>query len=60
MNRSNATAPVEQYRPIYAEPQYEKNGCLDTPPLKHAENDEVVHAAVERMFECDIYKRPNK
>jgi len=51
---------TEQYRPIYAEPQYEKNRCLDTPPLKHAENDKVVRAAVERMFERGIYKRPAK
>lgn len=50
----------EQYRPIYAESQYEKNRCLDTPPLKHAENDEVVRGAVERMFERGIYKRPSK
>ncbi|MDP6673936.1 MAG: hydrolase, partial [Gammaproteobacteria bacterium] len=51
---------TEQYRPIYAEPQYEKNRCIDQPPLKNAENDVVVKAAVERMFERGIYKRPAK
>ncbi|HJP39313.1 MAG TPA: nitrilase-related carbon-nitrogen hydrolase [Gammaproteobacteria bacterium] len=51
---------TEQYRPIYAEPQYEKNRCIEQPPLKHAENDKVVRAAVERMFERGVYKRPAK
>jgi predicted amidohydrolase len=51
---------TEQYRLIYDAPMYEKNRCLDEPPLKHAENDEVVRAAVERVFERGIYKRPAK
>ncbi len=51
---------TEQYRLIYDRPLYEKNRCIDRPPLKHAENDEVVRAAVERMFELGIYKRPAK
>lgn len=49
---------TEQYRIIYDEPIYEKNRCLTEPPLKHAENDEVVRSAVERMFERGIWKRP--
>ena len=49
---------TEQYRPIYAEPLYEKNRCLDRPPLQHADNDEVVRAAVDRLFDRGIYKRP--
>jgi predicted amidohydrolase len=51
---------TEQYRLIYDEPMYEKNRCLTEPPLKHAENDEVVRAAVERVFERGIYKRPSR
>lgn len=51
---------TEQYRLIYDAPLYEKNRAIDRPPLKHAENDEVVRAAVERMFERNIYKRPTK
>jgi len=51
---------TEQYRLIYDEPLYEKNRCLTEPPLKHAENDEVVRAAVERLFERGIYKRSAK
>jgi predicted amidohydrolase len=51
---------TEQYRLIYAEPMYEKNRCLTEPPLRHAENDEVVRAAVERVFERGIFKRPAK
>jgi len=49
---------TEQYRLIYDRALYEKNRCLDRPPLKHAENDEVISAAVERMFELGIWKRP--
>ena len=49
---------TEQYRLIYDQPLYEKNRCLIEPPLKHADNDEVVRAAVERVFERDIWKRP--
>jgi predicted amidohydrolase len=49
---------TEQYQPIYAQPLYEKNRCLDEPPLKHAANDEVVRAAIERVFERGIWKRP--
>jgi len=49
---------TEQYRLIYDRPLYEKNRCIDAPPLKHAENDKVVRAAAERMFERGIYKRP--
>jgi predicted amidohydrolase len=49
---------TEQYRLIYDQPMYEKNRCLDQPPLKHAENDKVVRAAVERVFEKGIWKRP--
>ncbi len=49
---------TEQYRLIYDRPIYEKNRCLTRPPLKHAENDRVVRAAVELMLERDIWKRP--
>jgi len=49
---------TEQYRLIYDEPMYEKNLCLDQPPLKHAPNDEIVRSAVERVFEKGIWKRP--
>ena len=51
---------TEQYRLIYERPLYEKNLAIERPPLKHAENDEIVRAAVERMFELGIYKRPAK
>jgi predicted amidohydrolase len=51
---------TEQYRLIYDQPLYEKNRCLTEPPLKHAENDEVVRAAVERLYDRGIYKRPAK
>lgn len=50
---------TEQYRPIYARPLYEKNRCLDNPPLRHAENDRIVDAAVQRMFDLNIWKRPS-
>ena len=51
---------TEQYRLIYDQPLYEKNRCLDVPPLKHAENDKVVRAAVQRMFDRGIYRRSSK
>ena len=51
---------TEQYRLIYEQPLYEKNRCIDQPPLKHAANDEVVRGAVERVFERGIWKRPAK
>jgi predicted amidohydrolase len=49
---------TEQYRLIYDQPLYERNRCLDEPPLKHAANDKVVRAAIERVFERGIWKRP--
>jgi len=49
---------TEQYRLIYDQPLYEKNRCLTEPPLKHVENDKVVRAAVDRVFERGIWKRP--
>lgn len=49
---------TEQYRLIYEQPLYEKNRCLKEPPLKHAANDEIVRAAIERMFERGTWKRP--
>ena len=49
---------TEQFRPIYDRPMYEKNRCLVDPPLKHADNDKIVHAARERMYERGIWKRP--
>ena len=51
---------TEQYRLIYDQPLYEKNRCLDEPPLKHAPNDEVVRAARDRVFERGIWKRPTR
>lgn len=49
---------TEQFRLIYDEPLYEKNRCLTQAPLRHAENDEVVKQATERMFDRGIWKRP--
>jgi predicted amidohydrolase len=49
---------TEQYRLIYEEPIYEKNRCMDRPPLKHDENDVVVRASVEKMQERNIWKKP--
>jgi predicted amidohydrolase len=51
---------TEQYRLIYDQPLYEKNRCMTTPPLKHAENDKVVRAAVDRVFKRGIWKRPTR
>ncbi len=51
---------TEQYRLIYDQAMYEKNRCLDQPPLKHAPNDSVVREAVERVFEKGIWKRPTR
>ncbi len=49
---------TEQYRLIYDQPIYEKNRCLECPPLRHAANDEVVRAATEQMFERGIWVKP--
>lgn len=49
---------TEQFRLIYDQPLYEKNRCIDQPPLKHAENDKIVEEAVDRVFERGIWKRP--
>jgi predicted amidohydrolase len=51
---------TEQYRLIYDQPLYEKNRCLTEPPLKHADNDKVVRAAAERVFQRGIWARPFK
>jgi len=49
---------TEQFRLIYDQPLYEQNRCLTQAPLRHAENDEVVTQATERMFDLGIWKRP--
>jgi len=49
---------TEQYRAIYEKPMYEMNRCMMQPPLKHAENDEVVAKAKEEMFKRGIWKKP--
>ncbi len=49
---------TEQYRLIYDQPIYEKNRCLENPPLRHNENDKIVRAATEKMFERGIWKKP--
>ena len=51
---------TEQYRALYEQPLYEKNRCMERPPLKHAENDVVVREAVDRVFDRGIWKRPAK
>jgi predicted amidohydrolase len=50
---------TEQYRVIYEQPLYEKNRCLEHPPLKHADNDKIVHAAIDRMVDRGIWRRPS-
>ncbi len=49
---------TEQYRLIYDQSMYEKNRCIDQPPLKHEPNDDVVREAVDRVFEKGIWRRP--
>lgn len=49
---------TEQYEPIYRRRIYDKNRCLDRPPLRHAENDEVIRAATQRMFDLGIWVKP--
>ena len=49
---------TEQFRLIYDRPLYPMNRCLQEPPLRHAENDKVVRAAIDRMHEAGIWKRP--
>ncbi|QIB67733.1 hydrolase [Kineobactrum salinum] len=49
---------TEQFRVIYEQVLYEQNRCLNRMPLKHAENDEVVRAAIRRMHDLDIWVKP--
>ncbi|MGI9315864.1 MAG: nitrilase-related carbon-nitrogen hydrolase [bacterium] len=49
---------TEQYKLIYEQPMFEKNRCIDQPPLKHGPNDEVVRDAIERVFTRGIWARP--
>ncbi len=49
---------TEQYQCIYERPMYEINRCMTQPPLKHAENDEVVSKAREEMYKRGIWKKP--
>lgn len=51
---------TEQYRLIYDQPIYPKNLCLESPPRRHAENDELIRTQIERMVEKDIWKRPSR
>ncbi len=49
---------TEQYQCIYEQPMYELNRCMKQPPLKHAENDQIVAKAREEMFKRGIWKKP--
>ncbi len=49
---------TEQYRLIYERSLYEPNRALSSPPLRHAENDAVVRAAIRRMYDMDIWVPP--
>jgi predicted amidohydrolase len=51
---------TEQFRLIYDRPLYPINRCLKEPPLRHAENDKVVRAAIDRMHELGIWAPPGK
>ncbi len=51
---------TEQYRIIYDEPIYEKNRALNTPPLKHADHDEVMRGNIKQLIERGIWKKPAK
>ncbi len=50
---------TEQYRVIYEQPVYPKNLCLDEPPRRHAENDEIVRRQIDAMIERGIWRRPS-
>ncbi len=49
---------TEQYRMIYKQAIYPKNLCLESPPRKHAQNDEIVRTQIEAMVERGVYKHP--
>lgn len=49
---------TEQFRLIYDQPSYESNNCLSKAPLKHAENDKLFRAAVDRMHSRGIWEKP--
>ncbi len=49
---------TEQYRLIYDQPVFEKNLCLERPPLRHAATDEIHRAATRRLQDRNIWKRP--
>jgi hypothetical protein len=50
---------TEQYRLIYDREIYPRNLCLVEPPRRHAENDVIVRAQIEKMVEKGIWKRPS-
>ena len=49
---------TEQFRLIYEHTIYEPNRALKEPPLKHAENDVVVRAAIQRLHDLGIWVPP--
>jgi hypothetical protein len=49
---------TEQFRAIYEQSLYEANLAMRRPPVRHAENDVIVRAAINRMYELDIWVPP--
>ena len=49
---------TEQFRIIYERTIYEPNRAIKEPPLKHAENDVVVRAVIQRLHEQGIWVPP--
>ena len=46
---------TEQYKLIYEEPLFVKNLCIDRPPLKHKETDELYRQHVRKLIERGIW-----
>jgi hypothetical protein len=51
---------TEQYKLIYEEPLFEKNLCLDRPPLKHKETDELYRKHVQKLMDKGIWVPSSK
>lgn len=51
---------TEQYKLIYEEPLFEKNLCLNRPPLKHKETDELYRKHIQKLIDKGIWVPSSK
>lgn len=51
---------TEQYKLIYEDPVFEKNLCMDRPPLRHEGTDRIIRDQIKRLIDKGTWVEPEK